>query len=177
MTLHCRNYMVKTPQSGFSMVELLVASFILSIGLLGLAGLQTMSMRTNADSTRVGLAVQISELKLEAIEGMARQRMLFLKYSNPFPSAAPTIFDGASETLFFDRDGTLQTSGGAPITAPTANTVYTLVTTSTLEQAVVANFGGMRSFRVSASFPESIDQKTGLPITRTITLTRRIMYA
>lgn len=164
-------------QRGFSMVEMLVATFILSIGLLGLTALQTMALRTNSDSARVGLAVQIAELKLESLEGIARQRMLFTKTANPVPSARPAVLDGTPETLYFDGTGTLQASGGVPLTAPTVDTVYTLTTTATAEQPMVNGFGGISVFRTVATFVDGVDPNTNQPINKTVTLSRRIMYA
>lgn len=177
MTRRFRPGSGRSPQAGFSMVEMLIATFILSVGLLGLTALQTMAMRTNSDSARVGTAVQIAELKLEALEGLARQRMLFVKTANALPTARPAVLDGAPENLYFDRTGTLQTSGNVPITAPDGDTVYTLTTRALPEQAFVNGFGGISLFQVSATFVDGTNPSTNAPINRTITLSRRIMYA
>ena len=42
--------MIKLPQRGFSLLEVLVSLAILSVGLLGLAALQTVGLRINHDS-------------------------------------------------------------------------------------------------------------------------------
>lgn len=44
-------------QRGFSMVEVLVAAVVLSIGMLGLAGLQMRTLRNNQSSLERGVAV------------------------------------------------------------------------------------------------------------------------
>ncbi len=42
--------MIKSPQHGFSLLEVLISLAVLSIGLLGLAALQTVGLRINHDS-------------------------------------------------------------------------------------------------------------------------------
>lgn len=47
---HYRSHAHNTPQGGFTLLEVLVALLVLSLGLLGLAGLQTMSLKLNTQS-------------------------------------------------------------------------------------------------------------------------------
>ncbi len=47
-------------QSGFTLVEVLVATVVLSLGLLGLAGMQTASMRYNQDAYLRSQAVAVA---------------------------------------------------------------------------------------------------------------------
>ncbi len=49
-----------TSQSGFTLVEVLVATVVLSLGLLGLAGMQTASMRYNQDAYIRSQAVAVA---------------------------------------------------------------------------------------------------------------------
>ena len=51
---------------GFSMVELLMAAFILGVGLLGLAALQTVAMRQAGGSRSKGTASYVAQSVLEA---------------------------------------------------------------------------------------------------------------
>ena len=59
--LNCR----KTSQSGFSLIELLVALIVFSIGLLAIAGLQTVSKRANYESLQRTTAAQVANGALE----------------------------------------------------------------------------------------------------------------
>jgi type IV pilus assembly protein PilV len=53
----------KTRQRGFSLIEVLVALLILSIGILGLAALQTFSLRFNSQSyTRTQATILINDM-------------------------------------------------------------------------------------------------------------------
>lgn len=47
---HYRSHAHNTHQGGFTLLEVLVALLVLSLGLLGLAGLQTMSLKFNTQS-------------------------------------------------------------------------------------------------------------------------------
>lgn len=55
-------------QAGFSMLEMLMATFILSIGILGLSMLQVMSLRASRGGRNLTTAVQVAEQVLDQIE-------------------------------------------------------------------------------------------------------------
>ncbi|WP_158597908.1 type IV pilus modification protein PilV [Noviherbaspirillum saxi] len=68
--------MVKQHTSGFSLVEVLVAVFILAIGVIGAAGMQLTAMRTNHQSGLQTMAVQLAaELadKMRANDGQMKK--------------------------------------------------------------------------------------------------------
>ncbi len=54
-----------TSQRGFSLIELLVALIVFSIGLLAIAGLQTVSKRANYESLQRTVAAQVANGALE----------------------------------------------------------------------------------------------------------------
>lgn len=67
----------KASQGGFSLVELLVAVFIMAVGLLGLAELQITAMRTNAQSESMLAAGSLAQRYLEDIVAMDPSDPLF----------------------------------------------------------------------------------------------------
>lgn len=67
----------KSPQSGFSLVELLVAVAIMAIGLLGLAQLQVTAIQTNAHSSGLVAANALAQSAIEDIVGRSPDSSLF----------------------------------------------------------------------------------------------------
>lgn len=61
MSIMYKEHVTGRVDSGFSLIEVLVALLILSVGLLGLAGLQGRSLREGNDALRRTQAVQYAE--------------------------------------------------------------------------------------------------------------------
>ncbi len=59
--------MILRPQTGFSLIELLVALIVFTIGLLAIAGLQTVSKQANYESMQRTTAAQVANGMLEDI--------------------------------------------------------------------------------------------------------------
>ena len=55
---------------GFTLLEILVAVIVLSIGMLGMAGLTTGIMRGNLRSMRMTTAMTLAQQKMETIRGL-----------------------------------------------------------------------------------------------------------
>ena len=89
----------KNTQSGFSLIELLVAVVILAIGLLGLAQLQVTAIKTNAQSTTSTAATAIAQSVVEEIAAM-----------------------GADDPMFDGPTASTQTWTGSPVTVAGAGT-------------------------------------------------------
>ena len=62
-----KNRLHKNHQQGFSLLESLIALFVLTIGILGVAGMQMQSMRTGDVAKQRMIAVSYSETLLERI--------------------------------------------------------------------------------------------------------------
>ncbi len=53
---------------GFSLLEVMVALLILAVGLLGIAGMMTIGVRTNADAAHLTEAYQVGQAELERLK-------------------------------------------------------------------------------------------------------------
>lgn len=91
----------KNPQSGFSLVELLVAIVILAVGLLGLAELQVTAMKSNSQSATSTAATALAQRIIEEVAAM---------------DASDPLFDGASTGTW----------PGSPITTLEGGGIYNI---------------------------------------------------
>ena len=97
----------QTAQSGFTLLEVLVALIVLSIGLLGLSGLQTTSLRSNHSAS---LRTQATILSSDIVDRMRANRQaavgLAKSYDIDFGDVAPTgtCASSCSETQVAARD-------------------------------------------------------------------------
>ena len=58
-------------QEGFTLLEVMIAVLIMSIGLLGLAGLQIVSTKTNSFSNQMTVGITLGQDKLEELRNLA----------------------------------------------------------------------------------------------------------
>ena len=106
----------KNSQSGFSLVELLVAIVILAIGLLGLAQLQITAIKTNSQSFTSTAASVLAQRVLEQVSSFPPEDSLFNgpgngTWSRP-PITSPVTLSGGGtynityvvETVDSDND-------------------------------------------------------------------------
>lgn len=175
-------------QKGFSMVEMLVAAFILAVGILGLAMLQAMSLRASRGSGNLGTAVRIAERVMNQIELEGRLSWLNVTDEN---LVNPTLADLASFGLKYINPGangeeeTYNPKGEGPLpldgnstTDPTDAIGFFKVTITRLVETdapPVGLVGNMSEFQVQVKFEDSTDSNNK-PVPRTFTLTRRIIH-
>jgi type IV pilus assembly protein PilV len=87
-------------QRGFSIIEVLVAAIILSIGMLGLAGLQMRTLRNNQSALERGIAVVETHAIADALRGdriNATNGLWDIALADPAPAAgtfAETVVAG-----------------------------------------------------------------------------------
>jgi type IV pilus modification protein PilV len=160
-------------EAGFSMIEMLMTTFILAVGILGLTMLQTMSLRAAGGSRNLSMAVQLAEQMMDQIELEGR-----LTYSNATIGSAfltPQALKGlqyigqAAVNKYFSIDSA---TGNVVEVAEDASPLFQLSMTQT-----VAAGKGLSDVTVSVVFVDGTNNVTNAPITRTATLTRRILHA
>ncbi|MBW2690034.1 MAG: type IV pilus modification protein PilV [Deltaproteobacteria bacterium] len=87
----------KNTQSGFTLVELLVAVVILAVGLLALAQLQVTAIKTNAQSATSTAAVALAQKIVEEIAALDADDAMFDAPSSGFLTwdGSPVEMEGA----------------------------------------------------------------------------------
>ena len=115
-------------QSGFSLIELLVALIVFSVGLLAVAGLQTVSKRANYESLQRTTAAQLANGVLEDMRTNGGGMDIYLaagdigagsRGAQPAPGCRAGAECNAAQKAAIDLwsweqmlDGTLETIGG-----------------------------------------------------------------
>ena len=89
---HSRTRARRRIEPGFTLVEALAAMLILAVGLLGVAGLVTGTIRVNFSSTKITSATVVAKTQLEAVRNAGYASI----NSTNFPSSAATISMGGT---------------------------------------------------------------------------------
>ncbi len=158
-------------ESGFSMVELLMVAFVLSIGILGLTMLQLMSIRVATGGHDLGMAVQLAEQVMDQVELEGRLTYLNTNITNqatPGTLNGLTYINKASVKQYFAINAA---TGDPALLASATGSMFQL----TMSQTVVAGTG-LSDVQVQVQFEDSVNAATQAPIQRTVTITRRILH-
>lgn len=96
-------------QSGFTLIEILVAVLILSLGLLGLAGLQAASLRANHSAY---LRSQATQLAYDMADRMRANMAGVVAYNDPTLTPTPSCYTatGCSATALASDDASRWTA-------------------------------------------------------------------
>ncbi|MCE1228857.1 MAG: prepilin-type N-terminal cleavage/methylation domain-containing protein [Firmicutes bacterium] len=162
-------------QRGFSMVEMLMAAFILGVGLLGLASLQVMSLRVARGGKSLTTAVLVAERIMDQVEQEGRLTWLN-QTSATGPGAALTgmqfINAAAPVYVAVDNHGNTTAPSG---TKPDLGGGSYVATVGRQDVNVTGPTGRTADYFVVVEFQDETD-RNGAPITRTVSLTRRILH-
>ena len=172
------------PEAGFTMVEFLMAAFIMAIGLLGLTALQILSLRSTTTSRGMSTSVLVADGIMERINTEARQSYLGMVFSSAptgatryvakapvAPGVKPTDPVPAGAIVdYFDFAGTPLTSA--------AGAYYTVSTWVDSTVAGTGSTGNTDTFMVRVEFNESPDPANpGQFAKHAINLTRTVVHA
>ncbi|MBI4911425.1 MAG: prepilin-type N-terminal cleavage/methylation domain-containing protein [Acidobacteria bacterium] len=176
---------VRTSQSGFSMVEMLMAAFILAVGILGLSMLQLMSMRAARGSRSLTTAVQIADHIMDRLELEGRLSYLTLTDTAlAAPAAMGTLnyITQPTVTRLFNKDGVDVASVPPPADVTPIFTVTTTLVAGVnnipVRNAAGAQIGlmGFDDYQVVVRFEDELAAGTATKVQRTVNLTRRILH-
>jgi Tfp pilus assembly protein PilV len=154
------------------MVEMLMAAFILSLGLLGLTMLQVLSLRSAGSSRNLGSAVLVAENLLDRVEMEGRLTYLNQTYTS---LAAPAAIDDTKLT-FIHKTPVERYYSVDPVTGTLVEAAAHAPFHATVTQTVSTNVG-LTDVTVTVVYTESINPVTKAPIQKTVSLTRRILHA
>lgn len=159
----------RSKETGFSLVELLVTAFIMGVGLLGLAMLQTLSLRQNTGSRSLSTAILIAEGILDDAQARGRAARLFSQQGTAIPAGLLTPFNGAA-------DIECNFAGRRLPDAQDGTAFFNVNVVPTVVAAPVAQVGGLVDLAVTVTWAEGADAD-GTPRQRQVVLNRRISYA
>ena len=148
----------RRPQIGFSLIEVLVALLVLSIGLLGLAALQAQGLRFNHDAY---VRSQATNLAYDIVDRMRANRANAANYTAADPDLAPCDPLDASIDMdlscWYDSLAETLPGGDGLITANGAANYYD-VTVRWLDRTP-REFGGTVRLPVSAAECEALTKR------------------
>jgi type IV pilus modification protein PilV len=167
-------------QAGFSMVEMLMAAFILAIGILGLSMLQVMSLRASRGSRSLTTAVQVAEAMLDQVEMEGRVSWLNVTDTQMAAAPAPPPFQYVNQAGAVVRTFTVKgRTPDATATDPADLQPFFTATLNRSQAAVATSASGqvIHDFTVNVTFADTV-QANGTPtlIQRSVVLTRRILH-
>jgi len=162
----------RATQAGFSMVEMLMTAFILAIGLLGLALLQTMSLRASRGNRSATTAVLLADQIMDQVEMEGRLTWLNVSdttYANPSLATFTDLkyLNNNQVKEYFNPSGG-SVAVGDPTTFFTATTVL-------MPQQPVATAGVVSLVTVTVTFSDTVNA-SNVPVVRSVYLPRRVIH-
>ncbi|MEI6593017.1 MAG: prepilin-type N-terminal cleavage/methylation domain-containing protein [Holophagaceae bacterium] len=166
-------------QAGFSMVEMLMAAFIMAVGILGLSALQVMALKATRGSRSLSTAILVAEQILDRAELEGRLSWLNLTDRN---ASNPTLADLSGLRYITLATGTPRVDDfnnrGRPVVVGASDEqdsgVRYIATTSRNPGNFYAT-GYLSEFTVQVTFQDDVDA-SGVAAPRSVRLTRMVTH-
>lgn len=164
-------------QRGFTMVEMLMTAFILAVGIMGLSLLQIMSLKGARGGKSLSTAVQVGDAVMDRIEMEGRLTWLNIT-ANQYKAPAALTTLNFVDKLTLATPLTFNLKGQVPIPASTDPAESAAFFTVNMVRRPVSALttGKISDFTVTVTFSDTTNAATNVPITRTVTLTRRVVH-
>lgn len=98
-------------QAGFSLLEGLIAMTILTVGLLGLAAMQTIAMTRTVDAKELGIATNLAAEMIERVHHNRRNVTAYNGFDSLIDGTAPGATQPIADGDFFQWQANLDNSG------------------------------------------------------------------
>lgn len=159
---------VRPEESGLSLIEFLVAAFVLAIGILGLTMLQAFSLRVTGQEVGNNRAALVAEGVLDEIQARARARNVQAQVESVVPN--DTLFTGAASSRSYSQTGELLPND--------TGRFYTVAIRRTVLSAPAVPLPGLSRFEVEVTYTADVVGPPGAPksITRTVLLSRKVSH-
>lgn len=167
-------------QAGFSMVEMLMAAFIMAVGILGLSALQVMALKSTRGSRSLSTAILVAEQILDRAELEGRLSWLNLTDRN---ATNPTLADlSGLGYINLDRDtprvDNFNNLGQPVVLGPflaRQDSGVRYVATTNRKPATTYATGYLSEFIVQVTFKDDVD-RSGVAVPRTVILSRMVSH-
>ena len=166
-------------QAGFSMVEMLMAAFIMAVGILGLSALQVMALKSTRGSRSLSTAILVAEQILDRAELEGRLSWLNLTDRN---ATNPTLADlSGLGYINLDRDTPRVDNFnnlGQPVVLgllARQDSGVRYVATTCRKPATTYATGYLSEFIVQVTFKDDVD-RSGVAVPRTVILSRMVSH-
>lgn len=177
----------RQPEGGFTLIEMVLAAFVIAVGLLGLTMLQTMALRTSSSGSRMAKAVRLGDGLLDNIANEGRLRRLVSQFQDPNMATrlSATVYfraDFQRQNLYFDASDTLlgSNANADPTSGRPAGTVFTAIVTPVVRADAPTGIQGMdvKTFQVVVEYLEVPNpSNAAATFKRSATLTRTVGHA
>jgi len=167
-------------QAGFSMIEMLMTAFVLAVGLLGLALLQTMSLKATRGNKSLTTAVLVAQKILQQAEMEGRLSWLYVTNTNNPNAKLADLKSLKYITISSTGTGLAETfnaNGGAVDTSstdPAVNRPFFYAVTNQVP-ATAATIGNVSEMQVTVLFYDQVD-KNNAQIKRTVYLSQQVTH-
>jgi prepilin-type N-terminal cleavage/methylation domain-containing protein len=99
---------MKEPHAGFTLIEVMIAVVILSVGIIALVGSSSLVTRMIGQGKRSSAAVQVAASRLEKLRGVSRSTSPLCQ-DPAFASGGPITTRGVAESWVVPATGTSRT--------------------------------------------------------------------